>query len=166
MRAIVHILRKGFIMLKKIFCSVFLFLFVVVPGHAELKVDIVAGDVSLTNLAAGATAATVDFGALDLAAGKTFPVRVWTHSGPVANDKINVGQYVNNGGELVPMLVDGAAGEKIPGGTKLFVGKIAKDSPLPKVPARWGAAREPIDGDDAFDMLTMKTFKGLQVILR
>ncbi len=127
---------------------------------------VVAGDVSLTNLTDGATAATVDFGALDLAAGKTFPVRVWTHSGPVANDTVNVGQYVNNGGELVPVLVDGAAGEKIPGGTKLFVGKIAKDSPLPKVPARWGAAREPIDGDDAYDMLTMKTFKGLQVILR
>ena len=127
---------------------------------------VVAGDVSLTNLTDGATAATVDFGALDLAAGKTFPVRVWTHAGPVANDTVNVGQYVNNGGELVPVLADGAAGEKIPGGTKLFVGKIAKDSPLPKVPARWGADREPIDGDDAYDMLTMKTFKGLQVILR
>ena len=127
---------------------------------------VVAGDVSLTNLTDGATAATVDFGALDLAAGKTFPVRVWTHSGPVANDTVNVGQYVNNGGELVPVLADGATGEKIPGGTKLFVGKIAKDSPLPKVPARWGADREPIDGDDAYDMLTMKTFKGLQVILR
>jgi TolB protein len=50
-RAIVHILRKGFIMLKKIFCSVFLFLFVVVPGHAELKVDIVAGDVSPMSVA-------------------------------------------------------------------------------------------------------------------
>jgi hypothetical protein len=127
---------------------------------------VVAGDVSLTNLTDGATAATVDFGALDLAAGKTFPIRVWAHSGPVANDTVNVGTYVNNGGELVPVLVDGAAGEKIASGTKLFVGKIAKGSPLPKVPARWGAAREPIDGDDAYDMLTMKTFKGLQVILR
>ena len=127
---------------------------------------VVAGDVSLTNLTDGATAATVDFGALDLAAGKTFPIRVWTHSGPVANDTVNVGTYVNNGGELVPVLMDGAAGEKISGGTKLFVGKIAKGSPLPKVPARWGASREPIDGDNAYDMLTMKTFKGLQVILR
>ena len=127
---------------------------------------VVAGDVSLTNLTDGATAAAVNFGSLDLAAGKTFPIRVWAHSGPVANDTVNVGTYVNNSGELVPVLADGAAGEKIAGGTKLIVGKIAKDSPLPKVPARWSASREPIDGDDGYDMLTMKTFKGLQVILR
>ena len=38
-------------MLKKIFCAVALLLLAVVPGHAELKVDIVAGDVEPQSIA-------------------------------------------------------------------------------------------------------------------
>ncbi len=127
---------------------------------------VLAGDVSLTNLTDGAAAAAVDFGSLDLTAGKTFPVRVWAHTSPTANDTINVGTYVNDGGELVPVLMDGAAEEKFAGGTRVVVGKIAKTSPLPKVPATWRAIREPIEGDDANDQLTLKPMVGLTILLR
>lgn len=127
---------------------------------------VVAGNISLTNLTDGVAAAAVSFGALDLAAGESFPLRVWAHSGPQTNDVINVGRYVNGGGELAPLPMDGAEDEKLAGGTNIRVGTIGKASPLPIVPSRWRAVRAPIEGDDANDELILKVRVGLTIIVQ
>ena len=117
---------------------------------------VVAGNVGL----AGESAAAVSFGRLDLSA--DFPVRVWKDGSTLSSDKVDVGEYVNNGGKLVPtMASDGAAFGL---GDTFNLGKIKKTSPLPRMPASWLAKRVPLD--DEYDTLQLKVGLGMQVILR
>jgi hypothetical protein len=127
---------------------------------------VVAGDVSLTNLTDGATAATANFGALELAG--DFPVRVWRdpQGGILTNDFVNVGTYANNGGVIHAVLQGEPAGTKIGSGTKIRVGTISKASPLPRAEKSWHAIRRPIDGDDANDALFISPSVGLTILLR
>ena len=124
---------------------------------------VVAGNVLLTNLTDGVDAATVTFGALDLAA--DFNIRVWAENGVVVtNDMVNVGQYQSHGGRLSiePM----SEGLEFVAGDKIVVGTIAKNSPNPAVRAGWCVKRLAIDGDDENEILVMKKGVGLQLILR
>ena len=125
---------------------------------------VVAGNVALTNLVDAAAACTNSFGALDLAA--EFPFRVWKENGAiVANDVLNVGCYVDNGGRLAPVSATGEAFER---GDRIAVGRISKSgaSTLPRATRRWLATTEPIDGDDDNDMLVLVCGRAFQVILR
>ena len=124
---------------------------------------VVAGNVLLTNLTDGVDAATVTFGALDLAT--DFNIRVWAENGVVVtNDMVNVGQYQSHGGRLSiePM----SEGLEFVAGDKIVVGTIAKNSPNPAVRAGWCVKRLAIDGDDENEILVMKKGVGLQLILR
>ena len=126
---------------------------------------VVAGNVALTNLTAGAVAANVDFGTLDLAV--DFPIRVWKDNGGsiVTNDMLNVGTYDNtNGGQLVP--ISAASGEPLAAEGKIVVGKIAKGSPLPAVVDGWSASASDILGDDANNLLTLKPKSGVLIIVK
>ena len=125
---------------------------------------VVAGNVALTNLVDAAAACTNSFGALDLAA--DFPFRVWKENGTVvANDVLNVGCYVDNGGRLAPT---SATGEVFGPGDRIAVGRISKSaaSTLPRATRRWFAETESIDGDDDNVMLVLVYGRGFQVILR
>ena len=105
---------------------------------------------------------TVTFGAVDLQS--DFPVRVWNDGGVLANDTLNVGVYVNNGGRLVPtMMTEGA---EFANGDRFVVGRIGKSSPLPKTRVGWIAKRKAIAGDDAYDALVLEKGVGFQIILR
>ena len=124
--------------------------------------EVVAGGVALTNLTEDA-ASTVSFGSLDLTG--DFPIRVWkSESGVVTNDMLNVGMYLNNGGALVPELMEGAEEDSIFG--SIIVGKIGKNSALPQVSSRWIAKTQPIDGEESFDLLCIKRFDGFRLIVR
>ena len=125
---------------------------------------VVAGNVALTNLVDAAAACTNSFGTLDLAA--DFPFRVWKENGAiVANDVLNVGNYVDNGGRLAPT---SATGEVFGPGDRIAVGRISKSaaSTLPRATRRWFAETESIDGDDDNVMLVLVYGRGFQVILR
>lgn len=124
--------------------------------------SVVAGNVALTNLT-GAAAATTTFGSLNLA--EDFPVRVWLDNGSIAtNDMINVGEYVANGGKLLPTLVDGG---DFPGGAKLTIGLIGKGNTLPAgtLPRKWVASTADA-GDGSHDILSIKFGAGTQITLR
>ena len=125
---------------------------------------VVAGNVLLTNLTAGASASTATFGVLDLA--DDFHVRVWMENGSiVTNDMLNVGTYENaNGGRLVP--ISAASGEPLAADGKIIVGKISKSSSLPTVARGWSARTSDILGDDANYLLTLKPNSGLQIVIR
>lgn len=129
---------------------------------------VVAGNVALTNLTDGAAAATATFGALDLADGEEFPIRVWLdNTGAVTtNDMINVGEYVDNGGQLVPTLVNAALGE-FPGGANITLGLIDKGNTLPTsvLPRKW-RVKYADAGDGEHDILTIAFSNGTQIILR
>ena len=124
---------------------------------------VVAGNVVLTNLTDGAAAASVSFGALDLAV--DFPVRVWKPDGePMTNDVLNVGVYVNNGGKLVPtMMTDGA---DFTNGDMVVVGMIEKKSPNPAVKTGWAVKRLAIDGDDEHELLGVRKGIGFRVVIK
>ena len=123
--------------------------------------SVVAGNVALTNLTG--SAATASFGTLDLA--EDFPIRVWLdNNGAVAtNDMINVGEYVANGGKLLPTLVGGG---DFPGGAKLTLGLIGKGNSLPAgtLPGKWIASTADA-GDGSHDILSIKFGAGTQIIL-
>ena len=120
---------------------------------------VVAGNVALVNLDdAGASKAS--FGALRLDG--TFPLRVWKDDDGniTGNDTLNVGEYINNGGRLVPTL----AGEgEFVSGDKIVVGEIGDSSPLPRVAKGWTASRKTIDGKG---MLMLSKGVGFQIIVR
>ena len=119
---------------------------------------VVAGSVALTNTTEDAASA-VSFNAVNLAG--DFPIRVWKDGGTiVANDTLNVGSYVNNGGKLVPTGAEFALGDQI------VVGKIAKNAVLPSAAPGWIAKIQPLDGDDENDELLLKRGCGLQVLVR
>ncbi len=123
---------------------------------------VVAGDVALTNLTDGAAASTVTFGTLDLAA--DFTVRVWKENGTLVNDTVNVGQYVNHGGKLVPqLLTDGAS---FAPGDRLTLGSIGADSPLPAVSRGWHCKLVDNGLDNDTKTLILSYSRGLQVILQ
>lgn len=117
---------------------------------------VVAGNVGLT----GESAAAVSFGRLDLSA--DFPVRVWKDGSTLKSDKVDVGEYVNNGGKLVPTMASEGAAFGL--GDTFDLGKIKKTSPLPRMPVSWLAKRVPLD--DEYDTLQLKVGLGMQVILR
>ena len=120
---------------------------------------VVAGNVALVNLD-DAGASKVSFGALRLDG--TFPLRVWKgEDGKITrNDTLNVGEYVNNGGRLVPEL----AGEgEFVSGDKIVVGEIGDSSPLPRVAKGWTASRKTIDGKG---MLMLSKGVGFMMIVR
>ena len=123
---------------------------------------VVAGNVALTNLTEGATAATVTFGTLDLAA--DFPIRVWKSEGVYSADAINVGSFINNGGKISPVMM--SEDEDFARGDSFVVGKVAKDATLPAVATGWAVKARPIDGDDANDEIVLKSGVGLQIIVR
>ena len=123
---------------------------------------VVAGDVALTNLTDGAAAATVDFGALDLAG--DFPVRVWKANGVITSDTIHVGDYVNHGGKLVPQLMtDGAS---FAPGDKITVGSIGADSPLPTTARGWRCKLVDNGLDNDTRTLILSNSRGLQILLQ
>ena len=103
---------------------------------------------------------TVAFAKLDLQA--DFPVKVWKdENGTITgNDVLNVGEYINNGGRLVPTLAD--EGEFVLG-DKIVVGEIGDSSPLPCVAKGWTASRKMIDGKS---MLVLSKGVGFLMIVR
>ena len=116
---------------------------------------VTAGNVALTNLVNGASASTNTFNRLDLAAGTTFPIRVWKTGGEiVAHDGLNVGSYVNNGGKIVLVAMD----EELKPGDSFILGTIGDDS-SPAFAGRWEGRK--VDG-----CLKVKYSSGLTVILR
>jgi hypothetical protein len=123
---------------------------------------VVAGDVALTNLTDGAAASTVTFGTLDLAA--DFTVRVWKENGTLVNDTVNVGQYVNHGGRLVPqLLTDGAS---FAPGDRITLGSIGADSPLPAVSRGWHCKLSDNGLDNDTKTLILSYSRGLQILLQ
>ena len=110
-----------------------------------------------------ASPVAVSFGALDLQA--DFPIMVWApEGGPMTNDVLNVGTYLNNGGELVPTMT--TEGVEFAQGATIVVGTIAKTSPNPAVKNGWAAKRRAIDGDEANETLVIKKGVGFVVIVR
>ena len=99
---------------------------------------VVAGNVALTNLVDGAAASTNTFGAVDLAAGSTFPVRVWKTGGAiVAHDGLDVTSYLKNGGKIEFVAMD----EPLALGDRFVLGTIGAESDLPKLSRGWMASR-------------------------
>ena len=103
---------------------------------------------------------TVAFAKLDLQA--DFPVKVWKgEDGKITgNDTLNVSEYINNGGRLVPELA--GEGEFVLG-DKIVVGEIGDSSPLPRVAKGWTASRKTID---AKSMLMLSKGVGFMMIVR
>ena len=103
---------------------------------------------------------TVAFAKLDLQA--DFPVKVWKdENGTITgNDVLNVGEYINNGGRLVPTLAD--EGEFVLG-DKIVLGEIGDSSPLSCVAKGWTASRKTIDGKS---MLVLSKGVGFLMIVR
>ena len=124
---------------------------------------VVAGNVSLTNLNESARAASVDFGRLDLSA--DFPVRVWRGAdGTLANDTLNVGAYLNNGGRIAPVMM--TEGDAFAFGDKIVLGKVRKGAPLPHVAWGWTATAEEIEGDGDHVQLILARGRGFMIIVR
>ena len=124
---------------------------------------VVAGNVSLTNLTDGAAAASVDFAKLDLAA--DFPVRVWRkEDGTLASDVLNVGEYINNGGVLLPVMM--TEGSLFDIGDKMVLGKINNSTPLPKVGRGWVARTETLEGEEDKCLLVLKYCNGFKISIR
>ena len=123
---------------------------------------VVAGNVSLTNLTDGATAARVDFAKLDLAS--DFPVRVWRgEDGKLASDRLDVGEYINNGGKIVPVMMTEDANFNI--GDALFLGEMNAGSSLPKVVAGWNVRAVPVEGNGSKVLLTLKRGVGFSIFV-
>ena len=121
-----------------------------------------AGNVALTNLTSAASPASVTFGALDLVG--NFPIRVWKENCAVTtNDIVNVGTYVNSRGRLVPTLVGEGS---LAVDDVIAIGRIRKNSDLPRCARGWACAATAIDGDDEYDVLSVRKGVGFQVILR
>ena len=140
---------------------------VVAPGEGEGETTlyfadganwagtVTAGNVALTNLVDSAAACTNTFGTLDLAAGTTFPIRVWKTGGViVAHDGLNVGSYANKGGKIVLV----AMAEELAPGDSFILGTVGDDS-RPAVGGKWESRSE--NG-----ILKVKYSSGLTVILR
>ena len=140
---------------------------VVAPGEGEGETTlyfadganwagtVTAGNVALTNLVDSAAACTNTFGTLDLAAGTTFPIRVWKTGGViVAHDGLNVGSYANNGGKIVLV----AMAEELAPGDSFILGTVG-DGSNPAVGGKWESRSE--NG-----ILKVKYSSGLTVILR
>lgn len=140
---------------------------VVAPGEGEGETTlyfadganwagtVTAGNVALTNLVDSAAACTNTFGTLDLAAGTTFPIRVWKTGGViVAHDGLNVGSYDNNGGKIVLVAMD----EELAPGDSFILGTVGDDS-KPAVGGKWESRAE--NG-----VLKVKYSSGLTIILR
>lgn len=140
---------------------------VVAPGEGEGETTlyfadganwagtVVSGNVALTNLVDATSAATNTFNILNLAAGTTFPIRVWKTGGAiVAHDGLNVGSYDNNGGKIVLVAMD----EELAPGDSFILGTVGDDS-KPAVGGKWEARAE--NG-----VLKVKYSSGLTVILR
>ena len=123
---------------------------------------VVAGDVVLTNLTDGAAASTVTFGALDLAA--DFTVRVWKENGVITSDTLNVGQYVNHGGKLVPQLM--TAGASFAPGERITLGSIDASSPLPATGRGWRCKLVDNGLDNDTKTLILSYSRGLQILLQ
>ena len=116
---------------------------------------VTAGNVALTNLVDSAAACTNRFGTLDLAAGTTFPIRVWKTGGViVAHDGLNVDSYDNNGGKIVLVPMD----EELKPGDSFILGTIDDDS-SPAFAGRW-------EGRNENGSLKVKYSSGLTVIMR
>ena len=126
---------------------------------------VVAGNVALTNLTEGATAASVDFAKMDLAA--DFPVRVWRgEDGELLSDRLNVGEYLDSegkGGRVVPVLM--FEGGFLPR-DKFVLGRILKGADLPALGRGWTAATEEIEGDEDHLEVVLKRQSGLAVTVR
>ena len=140
---------------------------VVAPGEGEGETTlyfadganwagtVTAGNVALTNLVDSAAACTNTFGTLVLAAGTTFPIRVWKTGGViVAHDGLNVGSYVNHGGKIVLVAMD----EELAPGDSFILGTVGDDS-KPAVGGKWESRAE--NG-----VLKVKYSSGLTIILR
>lgn len=118
---------------------------------------VTAGNVALTNLVNGAAASTNAFGTLDLAAERTFPVRVWKSGGAVvAHDGLNVDNYATNGGKIA----FDVRGEAMALGEGFILGTIGAESPLPALARPWVAKRR--DGG----LLQVSISSGLSIIVR
>ena len=84
------------------------------------------GNVSLTNLTDGASAASVAFGSLRL--DSDFPIRVWKTGGAiVANDRIDISTAITGNGRIVLVGVD----ERIVAGDRIELGIIPTNATLP-----------------------------------
>ena len=125
---------------------------VVANGNMEL--------VSSTSSYTHDSPVTVAFAKLDLQA--DFPVKVWKdgNGNITGNDTLNVGEYINNGGRLVPEIA--GEGEFVLG-DKIVVGEIGDSSPLPRVAKGWSVSRKTIDGKS---MLVLGKGVGFMVIVR
>ena len=130
---------------------------VVADGKVEL-VDPVTGTSVMH-----ASPVAVSFGALDLKA--DFPVQVWRgEAGKLASDTLDVGRYLNNGGRLVPTMM--TEGGEFVNGDKIVVGKIAKGAALPLVEKGWTAMARPIEGDEDFDLLSLRFGSGFMIFVK
>lgn len=118
------------------------------------------GHVALTNVAEGATAATVSFNALRL--DEDFPIRVWKTGGSVvANDRVNLSTALTGSGRLSLVAVD----EVLTSGDTIAVGTYPASAALPKIKGCTVSA-EPIPGDDERVTLTVTRGIGLMLLVR
>ena len=126
---------------------------------------VVAGNVALTNLTDGASAASVDFAKLDLAS--DFPLRVWRNEdGSFVSDTLNVGEYLDSGargGKIVPVaMFDGEFAPK----DSFVLGTISKGSALPPVGRGWTAKIVEIEGDEENAQLLLERNSGFSIVIR
>ena len=120
---------------------------------------VVAGNIALTNLTGGATAATATFGTLDLAA--DFPLRVWKTGGVLTtNDVLKVDSFA--GTENIAIV---EMDEELAPGDKFVIGKVKSTEALPKLGSRFAVKVGEPDADGYSD-ITAQYSQGFQVILR
>ena len=118
------------------------------------------GHVALTNVAEGATAATVSFNALRL--DSDFPIRVWKTDGAVvANDKVNLATAVIGTGRFILVGAD----EQLAAGDTIAFGTYPANAALPRFKG-CAVTAEPIPGDKDRVSLTVTRGLGLMLLLR
>ena len=124
---------------------------------------VVAGNIGLTNLTDSAAAARVKFAKMELDA--AFPVRIWRGAdGVLSSDTLEVDDFVNNGGKLVPMMM--TADDVFRAGDKVTIGRIKTDASLPEVAAGWSSETSPIEGEEGMSLLTLKYGSGFMIIVK
>jgi hypothetical protein len=124
---------------------------------------VVAGNIGLTNLTDAAAAARVKFAKMELDA--AFPVRMWRGAdGVLSSDTLDVDDFVNNGGKLVPTMM--TADDVFRAGDKVTIGRIKTDASLPDVAAGWSSETSPIEEEEGMSLLTLKYGSGFMIIVK
>ena len=89
---------------------------------------------------------------------------MWKENGVFVNDTLNVGQYVNHGGRLVPKLM--TAGASFAPGDRFTLGPIDASSPLPATGRGWHCKLVDNGLDNDTKTLILSYSRGLQILLQ